>query len=79
METLILLAMADHADHEGGHVFPSQALISWKTRIFHSTNSSSTEDSLKDRKSLFLKVQATEEYNTIAWILVTAHSSYHFS
>lgn len=27
----VLIAMADHADHEGEHVFPSIALISWKT------------------------------------------------
>ena len=31
MEAQILFAMADHAHHEGGHVFPSQALIAWKT------------------------------------------------
>lgn len=28
---LVLLAMADHADHEGNNVFPSMALIAWKT------------------------------------------------
>ncbi len=27
----LLLAYADHADHEGGSIFPSVALISWKT------------------------------------------------
>jgi hypothetical protein len=30
-EKIVLLAMADHADHEGRHVFPSVDLISWKT------------------------------------------------
>lgn len=28
---LVLLAMADHADHEGGSIYPSVALIAWKT------------------------------------------------
>jgi len=28
---LVLLAMGDHADHDGGNVFPSIALIAWKT------------------------------------------------
>ena len=27
----VLLAMADHADHEGNNVFPSVDLIAWKT------------------------------------------------
>lgn len=27
----VLLALADHADHEGGNVFPSVALVAWKT------------------------------------------------
>src|SRR5258706_2577670 len=27
----ILLAMADHADHEGNRVFPSVGLVAWKT------------------------------------------------
>lgn len=27
----VLLAMADHADHEGGNIFPSTDLIAWKT------------------------------------------------
>jgi uncharacterized phage protein (TIGR02220 family) len=30
-EVLVLLAMADHADHEGRHVHPSLGLLSWKT------------------------------------------------
>jgi Helix-turn-helix domain len=30
-EVLVLLAMADHADHEGRHVRPSLALLAWKT------------------------------------------------
>ena len=30
-EVFVLLAMADHADHEGNNVFPSNALIAWKT------------------------------------------------
>jgi hypothetical protein len=30
-EVLVLLAMADHADHEGRHVRPSLGLLSWKT------------------------------------------------
>jgi hypothetical protein len=29
-EQAVLLAMADHADHSGGNVFPSTALIAWK-------------------------------------------------
>lgn len=28
---LVLLALADHADHEGGGIYPSLALIEWKT------------------------------------------------
>lgn len=28
---LVLLAMADHADHQGGNVFPSVGMIAWKT------------------------------------------------
>lgn len=28
---LILLALADHADHEGNNVFPSLGLVAWKT------------------------------------------------
>lgn len=31
VESYILLAMADHADHEGYNVFPSIGLIAWKT------------------------------------------------
>jgi len=30
-QTLVLLALADHADHEGNNVFPSIGLIAWKT------------------------------------------------
>src|SRR3972149_2670595 len=30
-EKLILLAYADHADHEGNNVYPSIGLIAWKT------------------------------------------------
>lgn len=30
-EQLILLAMADHADHEGENIWPSVGLIAWKT------------------------------------------------
>ena len=28
---IVLLAMADHADHLGNNIFPSQGLIAWKT------------------------------------------------
>lgn len=28
---IVLLAMADHADHEGNNVYPSQGLVAWKT------------------------------------------------
>lgn len=28
---IVLLAMADHADHQGSNVYPSQGLIAWKT------------------------------------------------
>ncbi len=30
-QLLILLALADHADHEGNNVFPSLGLVAWKT------------------------------------------------
>ena len=30
-EMLVLLAMADHADHEGRHIYPSLGLVAWKT------------------------------------------------
>lgn len=30
-EKFVLLAMADHADHEGHNIFPSVSLIAWKT------------------------------------------------
>lgn len=30
-QLLVLLALADHADHEGNNVFPSLGLIAWKT------------------------------------------------
>lgn len=30
-ETMVLLALADHADHEGNNVFPSNELVAWKT------------------------------------------------
>lgn len=30
-DILVLLAMADHADHEGKHMYPSLGLIAWKT------------------------------------------------
>ena len=30
-QLIILLAMADHADHDGGNVYPSIGLIAWKT------------------------------------------------
>jgi hypothetical protein len=51
METLILIAMADHADHEGRHVFPSQALISWKTG-YSIRQIRRVQESLKQRKIL---------------------------
>src|SRR3990172_10382743 len=30
-EKFVLLAYADHADHEGNNVFPSIGLVAWKT------------------------------------------------
>jgi hypothetical protein len=30
-EKFVLLALADHADHDGNNVFPSVALVAWKT------------------------------------------------
>jgi len=30
-EQIVLLAYADHADHDGGSIFPSYDLIAWKT------------------------------------------------
>lgn len=30
-QQLVMLALADHANHEGGNVFPEVALIAWKT------------------------------------------------
>lgn len=30
-QLLVLLAMADHADHEGNNVYPSLGLVAWKT------------------------------------------------
>lgn len=30
-EALVLIALADHADHDGGGVYPSVPLIAWKT------------------------------------------------
>jgi hypothetical protein len=30
-EKFVLLALADHADHDGNNVFPSIALVAWKT------------------------------------------------
>lgn len=30
-QLLVLLALADHADHEGNNVFPSLGLVAWKT------------------------------------------------
>jgi hypothetical protein len=30
-QMLVLLAMADHADHEGGNIYPSMGLVAWKT------------------------------------------------
>ncbi len=30
-EKLILLSLADHADHNGEHIYPSKGLIAWKT------------------------------------------------
>ena len=30
-QLIVLLAMADHADHDGNNVFPSLRLVSWKT------------------------------------------------
>lgn len=32
-EKYVLLAYADHADHDGGGIFPSMALIAWKTGV----------------------------------------------
>lgn len=32
-QQIVLLAMADHADHDGRNVFPSTALIAWKTGL----------------------------------------------
>ena len=34
-EQLVLLAMADHADHEGNNIFPSVGLVAWKTGYSH--------------------------------------------
>lgn len=36
-EQIVLLAMADHADHNGGNVFPSNALIAWKAGMSEDT------------------------------------------
>lgn len=30
-EAWVLMALADHADHNGKHVYPSVGLIAWKT------------------------------------------------
>jgi len=34
-QTLVLLALADHADHDGRKVFPSVAYTAWKTAYSH--------------------------------------------
>lgn len=36
-EQIVLLAMADHADHLGGNVYPSNGLIAWKVGMSEST------------------------------------------
>ena len=36
-EQSILLAMADHADHEGNNVYPSNGLVAWKTGLSKDT------------------------------------------
>lgn len=33
VELLVLMALADHADHEGDNIWPSVALIAWKTGL----------------------------------------------
>lgn len=46
-EAWVLMALADHADHDGGSIYPGQPLIAWKTgyderqvrRILHSLES----------------------------------------
>jgi hypothetical protein len=51
MDAWILFAMADHAQHDGTHVFPSQALIAWKTG-YSIRQVRRVQDSLKHRKIL---------------------------
>jgi len=36
-DLLVLLALADHADHEGGNAYPSLALIAWKVNVSERT------------------------------------------
>ena len=36
-EQSVLLALADHADHNGGNVFPSNGLVAWKIGVSEDT------------------------------------------
>jgi hypothetical protein len=50
-EAWVLMAMADHAQHDGTHVFPSQTLIAWKTG-YSIRQVRRVQDNLKRRKIL---------------------------
>lgn len=56
-EQCVLLAMADHANHEGGNVFPSNGLVAWKTGLSKDTVRRSKKK-LESKKILVL-VRAT--------------------
>ncbi len=57
-EQSVLLALADHADDEGGSVFPSLALVAWKTG-YSTRQVRRIVRTLEDRGALVLVAEAT--------------------
>jgi hypothetical protein len=59
----VLLAMADHADHEGGNIYPSIAAIAWKTGYSERQVQRIVKE-LVTSKILELTKQAAGQYGT---------------
>lgn len=57
---IVLLAMADHADHEGNNVYPSIGLIAWKTGYSTRTIQRNIEALLEDKILILVEANPGE-------------------
>src|SRR5688572_26355576 len=61
-EKWVLMALGDHADHEGRNIYPSLGLIAWKTDL-HPRTVERIVASLEERGILVLQEQRPGEAN----------------